>query len=340
MQSSIAESLTPPPGRLKGRVSGGRSTELGHFNLADGWRPSDAKLRRPSARALVRAVVRILLIMLWTLVSIPIQTVLVLLPGGPPNHPKVTFARIYWSTISRLLGLRIRVIGTPATQQGRPVVFVSNHSSWLDIPVIGGRLRAVFVSKDDVARWPIVGTIARLGRTIFVSRHRQSTARERDDMRARLDRGDNMVLFPEGTSSDGSRVLPFRSAFFAAVVPDKGDARHPPLVQPVSLVFDRLGGLPMGRANRPLFAWYGDMALTPHFWRLIQQTGCRATLLLHPPVDPAMFASRKEVAQATWQAVADGAALLRQNRPTRAEHATISRAEHATVSRAEHATVS
>ncbi len=135
-------------------------------------------------------------------------------------------------------------------------------------------------------------------------------------MRARLVAGDNLILFPEGTSSDGSRVLPFRSAFFSnAETRDDRQSGAGPLIQPVSLVYDRVGGLPAGRASRPLFAWYGDMDIASHFWRLGQYTGLRATVLLHAPMDPAAYADRKQLAQAVWQVAADGAALLRQNRP-------------------------
>jgi 1-acyl-sn-glycerol-3-phosphate acyltransferase len=236
-----------------------------------------------------------------------IQSVFLLLPG----RPKVVFARFYWSTVARLLGVKVRVIGAIATAEGgQPVVFVSNHSSWLDVPVLGGRIDACFVSKEEVGRWPIVSTIARLGRTVFVSRQRHATGRERDVMRDRLAAGDNLLLFPEGTTSDGSRVLPFRSSFFAIA-----EGAQPPLIQPVSVVYDRLGGLPTGRASRPVFAWYGDMELAPHFWRLGQYRGLRASILLHPPLDPARFASRKALSHAVWQTVADGAATLRQNRP-------------------------
>lgn len=252
-----------------------------------------------------RSIRRFSALLLWTLPAIVVQSVCILLPG----RPKVVFARIYWSMICRIMGLRVRVTGQSAAGS-RPVVFVSNHSSWLDIPVLGGRLEACFISKDDVLRWPLVGTIARLGRTVFVSRQRTSTGRERASMVGRLARGDNLVLFPEGTTSDGSRVLPFRSSFFAIA---EGDPC--PLIQPVSVVYDRLGGLPAGRACRPLFAWYGDMEIAPHFWRLAQYRGLRATVLLHAPLDPANFADRKAMAEAVWTAVAHGAAALRQNRP-------------------------
>ncbi|HEY2132687.1 MAG TPA: lysophospholipid acyltransferase family protein [Acetobacteraceae bacterium] len=255
----------------------------------------------------LRVVRRGVSILVWTLLCMPVQAFCLMLPG----HPKVAFARFYWVIVNRLLGVRVRVVGTLASTVGRrPVVFVSNHSSWLDIPVLGGCLDACFVSKDEVARWPFIATIARLGRTVFVSRQRGATGRERDAMRARLASGDNLLLFPEGTSSDGSRVLPFRSSFFAIA-----EGPDPPLMQPVSVVYDRLGWLPTGRASRPVFAWYGDMELGTHFWRFAQHSGLRVTILLHAPLDPSRFASRKAMSHAVWQTVADGAAKLRQNRP-------------------------
>ena len=88
-----------------------------------------------------------------------------------------------------------------------------------------------------------------------------------------------------------------------------------PIVQPVSIVYDRLNGLPMGRSSRPVCAWYGDMELGSHFWRLARYRGMRATILLHAPVDPAAYESRKALSRVVWQTVADGAAALRQNRP-------------------------
>jgi lyso-ornithine lipid O-acyltransferase len=272
----------------------------------DGASALPGMVKRSRVTHRLRVIRRGASVLLWTLPCMPIQAVCLVLPG----RPKVVFARFYWSMVSRLLGLQVRVIGRFATTAGgRPVVFVSNHSSWLDIPVLGGRLDACFVSKDEVGRWPFIATIARLGRTVFVSRQRGATGRERDAMRARLAAGDNLLLFPEGTSSDGSRVLPFRSSFFAIA-----EGADPPLIQPVSVVYDRLGGLPTGRATRPVFAWYGDMDLASHFWRFGQQRGLRVTILLHAPLDPARFASRKALSHDVWQAVAEGAAKLRQNR--------------------------
>ncbi|MSP03364.1 MAG: 1-acyl-sn-glycerol-3-phosphate acyltransferase [Acetobacteraceae bacterium] len=262
-----------------------------------------------------RAARRGALILCLTLPSMAIQAVCLGLPGGA----KVAFPLLFWRLFARALGLDVRVVGELVGKDaGRPVIYVSNHSSWVDIPVVGGILPGGFIAKGDMASWPIVSTIARLGRTVFVSRQRGSTARERDAMRAILDRGDNLILFPEGTSSDGSRVLPFRSSFFALAhgrSPD--DGARLPLIQPVSVVYDRLNGLPAGRAARPVFAWYGDMDIASHFWRMTQHLDMRVTVLLHAPLDPATFPDRKSLSQAVWRTVADGASMLRQNRPAR-----------------------
>ena len=275
-------------------------------------RPLDPRLDTPEGGGVlrrIRAVRRGVAILLFTLVAIVVQAVCIVLPG----RAKVAFARVYWATLCRLIGLRIRVVGEGRRAGGaRPVVFAANHTGWLDVLVLGGSLEACFIAKAEVGRWPVVSTVARLGRTVFVSRRARDTGRERDEMRGRLAAGDNLVLFPEGTSNDGSRVLPFRSAFFSVV---EGGEDVRPLIQPVSVVYDQLGYLPTGRSSRPMFAWYGDMDLGSHFWRLSQQRGLRATVLLHAPLDPADYPSRKALSQAVWQTVADGASTLRQNRP-------------------------
>lgn len=255
---------------------------------------------RPLAGRL-RAVRRLVSALLWTLLCIPVQALLLLLPG----RGKAVFPCIYHSMLCRLIGLRVQVVGELST--ARPTLFLSNHSSWLDILVLGGVLQAAFVSKAEVEDWPVVRTVARLGRTVFVSRSRGRTGEEATAMRGRMQKGDSLILFPEGTSNDGTRVLPFRSAFL-------GVADAAAAVQPISVVYDRLGGLPTCRRDRAHFAWYGDMDLGSHFWRLARRPGGRVTVLLHQPVDPREFRDRKALTQAVERAVAEGAADLRQNR--------------------------
>lgn len=259
-----------------------------------------------------RAVRRLVCLVIWTLIAIPIQALLMALPG----RAHIGFGRVYHRTLCALMGVRIQVVGEPARES--PVLFVSNHSSWLDVLVLGATLEAAFIGKADIEGWPLIRTVARLGRTVFVSRRRTGTKGEADAIRTRLAEGDSLILFPEGTTSDGGRVLPFRSAFLSVA-----DAAR--TVQPVSVVFDRLGGLPACRRDRPLFAWYGDTDIFTHFWRLARRPGGRATIILHQPMDPADYPDRKALTQACAAVVAESCSTLRQNRPALPLRAAIPR---------------
>jgi len=267
------------------------------------WR--DVMEERPlGGRA--RAARRLVSIVLWTVICLPIQALLVLLPGSAKNG----FARFYHRTLCWLIGLRLQVVGSPAPggAENGATLFVSNHTSWLDVLVLGAVLDARFVSKAEVANWPLIGWVAKLGRCVFVSRNRTRTGDEADAMTQRLRAGEGLILFPEGTTSDGTRVLPFRSSFFSV-------ASHAARVQPVTVVYDRMGFLPACRRDRPLFAWYGDMETASHAWRLLRRTGTRATVVLHQDFPPAALPNRKHMAAETGRIVAMSAAALRQNRP-------------------------
>ncbi|WP_370264737.1 lysophospholipid acyltransferase family protein [Asaia sp. W19] len=278
----------------------------------------------------LNAATRLVGVIIWVPLSVGFEALLLPIPGVL----KIRWTRVIWGVLCRLLDLDIKVIGHPVGTVGgqkgrdrgeRPVIYVANHSSWLDIPVLGTKIYSVFVAKGDIERWPIMGLVSKIGRTIFVSRNRSTTGRERDQMITRLATGDNLILFPEGTSSDGSRVLPFMSTFFAIAklprlpknAPPIDMPSYPPgltpLIQPISLVYDRLEGLPVNRTRRAIFAWYGDMDLGPHVWQFLKRRSKRATILLHAPLAPEDFPSRKALANAAWTAVAHGAAALRQN---------------------------
>lgn len=248
-----------------------------------------------------RAARRIACVLIFTMLCIPVQGVLVQFSGPARNH----FARFYWRTLCWLIGLKLRVIGTPSAEPR--TLYVSNHTSWLDILVLGATVNARFVSKSEVADWPLIGWVAKLGRSVFVSRSRGRTGSEAQELRTRLEAGDSLILFPEGTTSDGARVLPFRSSFFSVA----GAASR---IQPVTVVYDRLGGLPVGRRDRPLFAWYGDMETGSHAWRLLRRTGTRVSVVLNESFSPEAMPDRKALAARVGRSVTETAAALRQNR--------------------------
>ena len=207
-----------------------------------------------------------------------------------------------------IFGLQIRVHGEP-TLAGS-TLYVANHVSYLDIPVLGTVLNVPFVAKSEVAGWPVLGLIGRLGETLFVDRRRDQAGGQRDAIASRLRAGKRLILFAEGTSSSGNRVLPFKSALFAALVP--GEAGPTLLVQPVTIAYTRFrGGLAIGRGLRPLYAWYGDMTLVPHIWTALGLPGAEVEVRFHPPVSATDFGSRKALARHAEQEVANGLAATR-----------------------------
>jgi 1-acyl-sn-glycerol-3-phosphate acyltransferase len=212
-----------------------------------------------------------------------------------------TYPRRFHTFLCWLFGIRVKVIGTPVQDQG--VLMVANHTGWLDIPVLSSAARISFIAKAEVATWPFFSTLAKLQETVYVERTRRSkTGEARDEIRDRLLAGDALILFPEGTSSNGNQVLPFKSALMGAVEATVDDAqghkRHV-LVQPVSTAYVGLHGMPMGRENRPLFAWYGDMDLVPHLWEYLNTGPIDVIVEFHKPLSIDMVGDRKKLAKMT-----------------------------------------
>jgi lyso-ornithine lipid O-acyltransferase len=228
--------------------------------------------------------------------------------GGTRQIP-----RIYHRAVCRILGLRVRTRGQVSNT--RPTLFVSNHASYIDIEVLGALIAGSFVAKSEVKNWPVFGILAQLQRTVFVDRRVRSSVRQRDSLTDRLHAGDNLILFPEGTSNDGNRLRPFKSALFsAAEIRIDG---MPLVVQPVTVAYVRLNGTPIGRHMRPYFAWYGDMALADHLWHLAGLGQTEILVEFHAPVTVEALGSRKRLAEHCERVIAD--ALARANSGRNAE---------------------
>jgi 1-acyl-sn-glycerol-3-phosphate acyltransferase len=241
---------------------------------------------------------RLALYLAWTLILMPVQAI-----GLALRQPWVaTFPRFYHRRCCRLLGFEVRQIGQIA--DGRPVLFASNHVSYTDIFVLGSLIAGSFVAKSEVATMPFFGWLAKLQRSIFVDRQVRSTIEQRDAIAARLRAKDALILFPEGTSGDGNFVLPFKSALFSVVF-DR-NSTEAVTVQPVSIVYTKLDGMPIGRGLRPFFSWYGDMDLAPHLWTLVGLGRVEVVVEFHPPASVAEFATRKALARFCHERVSAG----------------------------------
>jgi lyso-ornithine lipid O-acyltransferase len=252
-------------------------------------------------------IARLALYLAWTASLMPVQTVGLVL-GCRWTRVLPAF---YHRWCCRILGFEVRASGTPTS--ARPVLFVANHVSYTDIAVLGSLIAGSFVAKAEVAGWPLFGWLAKLQRTVFVDRRARSTATQRDAMTRRLVAGEALILFAEGTSGDGSRVLPFKSALLSAAEtrPETG----PIAVQPVSIAYTRLDGIPLGRLYRPFFAWYGAVELAPHLWRMIGLGTVEVVVEFHPPTSLADCGSRKALAQYCHGRVAGAVAAAISGRP-------------------------
>jgi 1-acyl-sn-glycerol-3-phosphate acyltransferase len=242
-----------------------------------------------------RGWVRLLGFITLTLVTIPVQWVLVRL--RLPGHKSLPV--LYHRTLCRIIGMRVKVTGT--LEKGGGVLIAANHTSWLDIVTISTITPLSFIAKKQVDSWPMFGLMARLQRTIYVDRERRSkTAEQRDEIKDRLGEGDTIVLFPEGTSNDGNRILPFKSSLLSAAegtIKGRDGVERPIRVQPVCVGYTRLQGLPMNRQYRPFAAWYGDMDLAPHLWDLLRLGPMDCEIALHPALTVEQTGSRKILAQ-------------------------------------------
>jgi 1-acyl-sn-glycerol-3-phosphate acyltransferase len=219
--------------------------------------------------------------------------------------------KVFHRWVNLVLGIRRTVVGLP--HRGRPLLLAAGHSSWLDITVLAAVTPVSFVAKSEVATWPLFGLFARLQRTVFVNRTRRSdTGRTTAEMAERLGGGDALVLFPEGTSNDGNRVYPFRSALLGAASALLVSPEQEVWVQPVTIVYHGIGGLPGGRRVRPRLAWYGDMDLGPHLLGVLAMGAIDVTVAFGDPVRLDAGTDRKILARQLERAVRGMAASARR----------------------------
>ena len=223
----------------------------------------------------VMAALRILLSVIWT--TGVVSTIAIFkFAGANTSSMRVQYCRgICW-----LFGMDIVVHGQ--VSKDRPLLIASNHVSYLDILAFGAVTELEFVSKADVADWPVIGAMARIGDTVFIERLRTRTAHARNGIAERLAAKRRLMLFPEATCGDGNRLLPFKSALFTVAEPLSGDPAV--TVQPAAIAYTRLNGMPLGFGWRSFFAWYGDMTLASHLWRFLQLGQTTVEIIFQDPI--------------------------------------------------------
>jgi lyso-ornithine lipid O-acyltransferase len=208
------------------------------------------------------------------------------------------WAMLFLRIAARALGARVKVYGKPLRKD---VFFVANHLSWHDIPILAGITGTAFVAQDGVRKWPIIGWLAKLNRTIFVSRtEKQNVAAQVAELREAIAENWSVTLFPEGTTSDGLGLLPFKGSLFATLAPPP----RPMLIQPVLLDFGKVVG--------PDVAWLGEETGWESAWRAFTRPGSYDVGVHYlEPFDPAQLGDRKEVCAVARARLASALSALR-----------------------------
>lgn len=207
-----------------------------------------------------------------------------------------SFPLFFHGVVCKLCSLKCETVGTPVAKS--PVLYVSNHVSYLDVFVLGSMLRGAFVAKSEVASWPVFGKLAKLQNTLFLERNPRRAAEQIRVVKGHLAAGGNLIVFPEGTSTQGTDVARFRSSLFAAA---EGIC-----VQPVTVAYVSFEGEPMTQTTRDRYAWYlpnpsqqpamPNRPFASHFFCAMGLKRCTVKVIFHDPII-LQAGERKECAQ-------------------------------------------
>ena len=248
----------------------------------------------------VRRLIRLIFICFWLLIILFFLIILrpfnFSLYKNIPRHFHIGFLKI--------LNVKVNLVGK--IHKERPGLLISNHASWIDISILSSLTNISFIAKSEVSKWPLFGFLAKLQDTVFIERRAIKAVKQKNEINEVLHKGKRLVLFPEGTSSDGNRVLKFKSSLFS-VVENKKDNSENYLIQAVTICYKGINGLPMSRSERPLISWWGDMDLINHLWNILKLNSVDILVIAHEPIQE--VSDRKSLSKMAWQQVAQGMGL-------------------------------
>ena len=257
-------------------------------------------LPTPSLAGKVVGMLRMALILFVTLIGVVLFLTGRLLRGWLGRWVTFHFGVAWlWARIClSLIGIRLHMHGKPISNGA----LVANHSSWIDILALRATTLMYFVSKAEVADWPGVGFITRITGTVFIERKRTEVKRQEGVLRSRIAQKQLLCLFPEGTSTDGLRVLPFKTSLFSTFFVDGvGEEIR---IQPVTLRYHAPRG---DHLPRDVYGWWGSMGFEKHIWDVLTLSfGGKVDVMFHPPVLAAAYQDRKQLADACEKVVMQG----------------------------------
>ncbi len=217
--------------------------------------------------------------------------------------------RLFFTGLVKIFGIKIKTHGRVLKKK---TLFVCNHISYLDILILGSRVKAIFVAKSEIDSWPLINLLTSVGKTIFVSRKDRSAIKKQLDLiKYNLNKNFNVILFPEGTSSDGLNVLPFKSSLFGMI--EKKEMKDFNL-QPISICYNKLDGVPVDHKYRRFLAWFGATDLLSHVWKFLGLGRSEVDLNFHKPIKFKNFSNRKMACNYCFSVISNQVSLMNKSK--------------------------
>ena len=251
--------------------------------------------------AYIRLMIMLLVLVPFTLLLLPFQILALALKLNVSKKIPLIWHR----AVLRLVGIRVTLKGTIPTTG--PLMIIANHISWTDIPVLGSIMELCFIAKQEVNEMPGAGFLSRMQRTVFVKREEKRAVGEQvNQITQRLLDGDVMVLFGEGSTGNGSRVGAFKSSLLgAAQYAISNSEIEKVIIQPVSIAYTGLQGMPLGHFTRAKAAWYGDLPLSPHAFYILLKSAWDVEVTFGEPIEFTKDSKRRVIAGEVRQQVRD-----------------------------------
>lgn len=248
-----------------------------------------------------RAILKIIFFSVFTIFMVCLQIIIM----GFTRGPKAYIVPYYWQKgVCRIFQIKVVTVGQPETR--KQTFFLVNHVSYLDIPALGSILKASFVAKSEVETWPLFGFLSKLQQTVFIGRDKSKAAQGKTALNKSLDEKKSLILFPEGTSSEGYTVLPFKSSMFSIAYSEEAQNI---CIQPVTLCIEEVNKkAPQTQSERDIYAWHLNMdtPLPQHLWLFAKSNGAKIRLIFHPAFEKNNYEDRKKLSNACHETVLKG----------------------------------
>ena len=237
---------------------------------------------------------RLIIFLLLTLALLPFQFIIVFFIK---NYAYI-IPYFYHKICLRIFGIKIKTFGKVSINF--PILLISNHASYLDIIILGSLFKTSFIAKKEISKWPLLGILAKLQNTIFIDRRVSSLKNQENQIIKHLNEKKNLVIFPEGTSSDGNRVLPFKSSLFNIF---EKNLNSKILVQTITIVYKKINGIPMNRIDRKNITWHSNMDLIPNIFNVLKKLSIEVEIIFNDEFLPSKEYDRKKIALHCWEKI-------------------------------------